>query len=286
MDTAFIAPLPGPAQAARAALPDGLRQSLWQADQLATATRLGEPSGHPALDAELPGAGWPPGALTELLLASPGQGELRLLAPLLARLSAGGRAIVCINPPCRPHGPALAAWGVDLARLLWVHTERAEDAPWAAEQALAAHPGAVLCWTDESAPQRQRHSHHHTPRHHHHHRLDAALRRLHLLAQGGDSLLFLLRPAAAAAQSSPATLRLHCSPWPGSPAHLAVHLLKRRGPAQAQPLRLDTRPWLSDTLLQRLDKTRPRHTPLPTPITAPLLATLPHASPLAVPAPA
>jgi len=273
MDAAFVAPLPGPAQAARAALPDGLRQSLWQADQLATATRPGEPSGHPLLDGELPGAGWPPGALTELLLDGPGQGELRLLAPLLARLSAGGRAIVCINPPCRPHGPALAAWGIDLARLLWVRTDRAEDAPWAAEQALAAHPGAVLCWTDESAPQRQRQRH----------RLDAALRRLHLLAQGGDSLLFLLRPATAAAQSSPATLRLHCSPWPGSPAHLAVHLLKRRGPAQAQPLRLDTRAWLSDTLLQRLDKTRLRQTP---PVTAPLLATPPHASPVAVPAPA
>lgn len=275
MDATFVAPLPGPAQAARTALPDGLRQSLWQADQLATATRSGEPSGHPLLDAELPGAGWPPGALTELLLAGPGQGELRLLAPLLARLSAGGRAIVCINPPCRPHGPALAAWGIDLARLLWVHTERAEDTLWAAEQALAAHPGAVLCWTDESA----------TPRHRHNQRqrLEAALRRLHLLAQGGDSLLFLLRPATAAQQSSPATLRLHCSPWPGSPAHLAVHLLKRRGPAQAQPLRLDTHAWLSDTLLQRLDKIRPCLAP---PVTAPLLATPPHASPLAVPAPA
>jgi protein ImuA len=281
MDAALPVQLPGPAHAARTALPEGLRQSLWQADQLATATRSGEPSGHPLLDAELPGAGWPPGALTELLLAGPGQGELRLLAPLLARLSAGGRAIVCINPPCRPHGPALAAWGIDLARLLWVHTERAEDAPWAAEQALAAHPGAVLCWTDESAPPRQQHTHHPN----HRQRLDAALRRLHLLAQGGDSLLFLLRPAAAAAQSSPATLRLHCSPWPGAPAHLAVHLLKRRGPAQAQPLRLDTRAWLSDTLLQRLDKTRPRHAPpFTAPLTAPLLATPPHASPLAVPA--
>lgn len=283
MDAAFVAPLTGPAQAARAALPDGLRQSLWQADQLATATRPGEPSGHPLLDGELPGAGWPPGALTELLLDGPGQGELRLLAPLLARLSAGRRAIVCINPPCRPHGPALAAWGIDLARLLWVHTERAEDAPWAAEQALAAHPGAVLCWTDESATPRQ----HPSKRHHQRQRLDAALRRLHLLAQGGDSLLFLLRPAAAATQSSPATLRVRCSPWPGTPAHLAVHLLKRRGPAQAQPLRLDTRAWLSDTLLQRLDKTRPRHVPAPTaPLTAPPLAIPPHASPLAVPAPA
>lgn len=262
------------AHAARAALPDGLRQSLWQADQLASATRPGEPSGHPLLDVELPGAGWPPGALTEFLLAGPGQGEMRLLAPLLARLSTSGRTLVCINPPCRPHGPALSAWGIDLARVLWVHTERAEDALWAAEQALAAHPGAVLCWTEASP--------HHTSRRPPHQRLEAALRRLHLLAQGSDSLLFLMRPMAAAAQSSPATLRLHCSPWPGSPDHLAVHLLKRRGPAQAHPLRLDTRAWLSDTLLQRLNKTRPRTAPLTTPSLAPPA----HASPLAVPAPA
>jgi protein ImuA len=43
-------------------------------------------SGHAALDAQLPGGGWPVGALTELLLPHPGVGELRLLAPALAAL--------------------------------------------------------------------------------------------------------------------------------------------------------------------------------------------------------
>lgn len=228
-------------------LPDALRGTLWQADQLACAPRPGEPSGHAALDAELPGGGWPRGTLTELLLDGPGRGELRLLAPLLARLGHAGRAVVWIDPPCRPHGPALAAWGLNLSRLLWVRTEsthpgHAQDALWAAAQALDARCGAVLCWTDESAP-RQRQG------------LDTALRRLHLHAQSrDDSLLFLLRPSAAAHRSSPAPLRVHCQPWPDSPAHLAVHLLKRRGPAQSRPLRLDTRAWLSEALLQRLDK--------------------------------
>lgn len=249
-------------------LPDGVRQALWQADQLATPGQPEQPSGHAALDAELPGGGWPPGALTELLLAGPGQGELRLLAPLLARLSRAGKALVCINPPHRPHGPALQAWGIDLARLLWVATPQPQDAPWAAEQALAARAAVVLCWSSETDRPRQG--------------LNAALRRLHLAAQGGDSLLFVLRPLAAAGQSSPAPLRLHCQPDAMSPAHLAVHLLKRRGPPQARPLRLDTRAWLAAPLLQRLDKVGSRPAALPVaPSTLPAIA---HASPVVVPA--
>lgn len=225
-------------------LPDTLRGALWQADQLSSGPRPGESSGHALLDAELPGGGWPPGALTELLLDGPGRGELRLLAPLLARLSQAGRTVVCIAPPCRPHGPALAAWGIDLARLLWVHPPAGPDAVhhacWAADQALAARCGAVLCWTQESPAQRSG--------------LDAALRRLHLKAQDGESLLFLMRPAASASNASPAPLRVHCQPWPDAPTHLAVQLLKRRGPAMPQPLRLDTRAWLAEALLHRLEQ--------------------------------
>ncbi len=258
MDTACGEP------ASRTPLPAALRQSLWQADQLATPAMPGVPSGHPALDAELPGHGWPPGALSELLLEGPGRGEWRLLAPLLARLTSAGRLVVCIDPPCQPHGPALAAWGIDLARLLWVHTDH--QGPWAAEQALAAGCGAVLCWIPATQPSPVL--------------LDAALRRLHLQAQGRETLLFLLRPASAAARSSPAPLRLGCQPWPDAPAQLAVQVLKRRGPALARPLRLDTRAWCAEALLQRLDKARP------TPFPMPPLAVPDDAAAVAVPAPA
>lgn len=235
-------------------LPDILRGTLWQADQLSTPDRPGEPSGHAMLDAELPGGGWPRGALTELLLDSPGHGELRLLAPLLARVSQGGQSVVCIDPPCRPHGPALAGWGLDLGRVLWVHGQDPLDAFWAADQALTARCGIVLCWSTEtsrprpgaSAPQGRARS----PTGTH----ETALRRLHLKAQDSEGLLFLIRPTGAATRSSPAPLRVHCQPWPGVPTHLAVHLLKRRGPVMPQPLRLDTRAWLSEALLQRLDR--------------------------------
>jgi hypothetical protein len=37
----------------------------------------GLPTGYDALSAELPGGGWPAGAVTELLLGQDGAGELR-----------------------------------------------------------------------------------------------------------------------------------------------------------------------------------------------------------------
>jgi len=58
-------------------------------------------SGFPELDAGLPGGGWPAGALTEILPAHEGIGELRLLGPALAGLSVadcgspGSRRLTC-----------------------------------------------------------------------------------------------------------------------------------------------------------------------------------------------
>src|SRR5688572_29596636 len=76
------------------------------------------PSGHAALDAVLPGRGWPSSALTEIVLAREGIGEIRFTLPALAWLQAAGREIVWIMPPHIPYAPALAAAGLDLARLV------------------------------------------------------------------------------------------------------------------------------------------------------------------------
>ncbi|MBX3682927.1 MAG: SOS cell division inhibitor SulA, partial [Thauera sp.] len=63
-----------------AGLPAG---SVWHASRLAGAAGAVLPTGFSALDAELPGGGWPAGALIELLADRPGVGELSLLLPLL-----------------------------------------------------------------------------------------------------------------------------------------------------------------------------------------------------------
>ncbi len=197
---------------------------LWRADQLDRSATVGSDgearqraTGHAALDAELPGGGWPAAGLTELLLAAPGSGELRLLAPSL-----GERSLLWIAPPFVPYAPALATLGLVLERLTVVTPDSAADAAWAAEQALRSGAlGAVLWWEAQ-------HGRVFT--------LPATLRRLHLAAMEGRTPLFALRLAAVRAQSSPAPLRLTVEPTDAQ--RVAVNVFKRRGPPMAAPLML------------------------------------------------
>jgi protein ImuA len=200
--------------------------SVWRADQLDRSAAVGgdgvaqqRATGHAALDTELPGGGWPAAGLTELLLAAPGGGELRLLAPSLSE-----RSLLWIAPPFMPYAPALAALGLALDRLVVVTPDSAADAAWAAEQALRSGAlGAVLWWEAVSTRLPS---------------LPATLRRLHLAALEGRTPLFALRPAAVRAQSSPAPLRLAIEPVAEAMGaqRVAVDVFKRRGPPMAAPL--------------------------------------------------
>lgn len=164
-------------------------------------------SGFPILDAELPGGGWPTGALTEILCPSEGIGELALLLPALAALTRAGKRVVWLAPPHLPYAPALAAAGVDLTQLVVVRAPGRRDALWAAEQVLrAASCHALLAWLP-----RVRY---------------AELRRLAVAAEGGRAFVALWRAAEAARESTPACLRLALDPADGA---LAVRILKRRG---------------------------------------------------------
>jgi protein ImuA len=184
----------------------------WRADRLADATPPVWPTGHRALDAELPGGGWPAAGLTELLPTQPlGSGEWRLLAPALA-CNVGD--LLCIAPPAVPYAPALKALGVAPERLVVIHAAGADGA-WAAEQALRAGSCAAVLWWGDAAP--------------------AMLRRLHLAAVACP--LFAWRPAPAQAQASPAPLRLAVGPAPRG--RVALRAFKRRGPPMPQPLLLE-----------------------------------------------
>src|SRR6267378_3576843 len=123
------------------------RPDIWRGDSL---NRAGAPvisSGFPALDAGLAGGGWPAGALTEILPAHEGIGELRLLGPALAGLSRRGLRLVWIAPPHLPYAPALAAAGIDIANLVVVRAASPKETLWATEQALVSNAcGAVLAW--------------------------------------------------------------------------------------------------------------------------------------------
>ncbi|MFO1215378.1 MAG: translesion DNA synthesis-associated protein ImuA [Burkholderiaceae bacterium] len=207
---------PGPLRApAAAALPGRLGDAVWAGTQFAAPAQPTRPTGHAALDAELPGGGWPACGLTELLFDAPGSGEWQLLAPALRTLAAQ-RPLVCVAPPLQPHAPALQGLGLPLQHIVWLTPPEPADAAWALEQALRSGScSAALWWGEASAPM---------------------LRRLHLAALEHGCLLWVLRPLAARRQSSPAPLRLACSP--AARGQLDICVFKRRGPAQAAPLRL------------------------------------------------
>ena len=148
----------------------------------------GQPTGHAQLDALLPGGGWQLAALNEILLGSPGSGELQLLWPLLARLTQAGERVVLVGAPAIPFAPAWQAAGVVLVQVSLLQVSGAERL-WAAEQCLRSGScGAVLCWPEQAD--------------------DRALRRLQVAADSGQTLAFVLRHLRAADNPSPAALRL------------------------------------------------------------------------------
>ncbi|MGY4664842.1 MULTISPECIES: translesion DNA synthesis-associated protein ImuA [Pseudomonas] len=171
-----------------------------------------QPTGHAMLDAALPGGGWPEAALTEILIAAQGVGELQLLWPTLARLSAAGERIVLVAPPHVPYPQAWQSAGVDLRQLAVIQAGE-RDALWAAEQCLRSGScGAVLCWPQQAD--------------------DRALRRLQVAAETGQTLAFAYRSLKDAINPSPAALRLAVE---ARPAQLRV-LKCRGGLAHSAPI--------------------------------------------------
>ncbi len=200
---------------------------VWYADQLAQAPLRTVPTGHAPLDAQLPGGGWPVGAMVEVLQAFAAQHVWQLLLPGLAQTAQQRPGpVVLVNAPCTPFGPGLRAQGLPGERLLCVHTGASTAALWAAEQALrCADVAAVLAWLPQAR--------------------GTELRRLHMAAQQHGRLLFVFRALRARHDASPAPLRLSVQ---GVDA-LRVHLLKRRGPPLETPIDLPAQPARLTALL-------------------------------------
>ena len=186
---------------------------LWRGRDQAHVTP-GLASGYKALDRQLPGGGWPQQALTEILIEQYGIGELQLLMPALARLSAADVEahaepgwIAWVAPPFQPYPPALQQWNINLSRMLIVRPKTDAEILWSAEQALTSGTcAAVLLW-----PQKLD---------------DQASRRLQLAAEKGHSWAIAFRPLAARSVPSAAALRIEMhSDRQGT--HLTI--LKSRG---------------------------------------------------------
>jgi hypothetical protein len=189
------------------------RHPVWRGGPLACGVPA-LPTGFAELDRELPGGGWPQGALTEILANGEGIGELQLVLPALATLSWAGKRVVWLAPPHLPYAPALAAVGTDLAHLAVVRAPGRRDALWAAEQVLRAGScHALVAWFRGARYEE--------------------LRRLAVAAEASRACALLFRPYESHESASPAVLRLALEP---AGSALSVWILKRRGAPTAAPL--------------------------------------------------
>lgn len=188
---------------------------MWRASGIDCDRREGTPTGFARLDQYLPGGGWPADGIAELLHDYQGIGELRLLAPALARLSREqARWLLWVCPPYVPYAPALAHAGIDLSRILVVTPKKRADILWTLEQALTSGScSMVLAWPGNIR--------------------DKEVRRLQVASREGHSLGILFRHGHAARQSSPAELRIRLySLVPGALSEhsgMQLRILKRRG---------------------------------------------------------
>jgi protein ImuA len=209
-------------------VPAELQAAVWRGSELGSPISKVVASGFPALDAELPGGGWPCHCLTEVLQPQPTVVEWRLLAPAIRQVVADGRTIVVIGPPKAPHLPGLRHIGLDERQLVWIQAETPAERLWVTEQLVKANAAGLLVSWLPQARQEQ-------------------IRRLQVCAQACEGPVFLCRPAASAHEPSAAPLRVQLRF--GLDWELHVHLLKRKGPAHEGSVALSSIPGGLESIL-------------------------------------
>jgi len=164
-------------------------------------------SGHGSVDAALPWGGLPRGVLHEVFAGDARSSAaagfctalLGRLAPKGATGGAGAAPLLWVRRDGRLHGPGLAAFGLDPARLIMARAERDREVLWAVEEGLRCPElAAVLGEVDQVSL--------------------FASRRLQLAAEATGVTALLLRGAAGGGERLPpsaAVTRWRVTPAPG-----------------------------------------------------------------------
>ena len=209
-------------------LPPEIAAAIWRGNELGSPVTTVVPSGFAALDAELPGAGWPCHSLTEILQPQPTVAEWRLLAPAIRQVVAKGGNIVIVAPPKSPHLPGLRHIGLDERHLVWIQADTPAERLWVTEQLVKTNAaGLLIAWLPQARQEQ--------------------IRRLQVCAQACDGPVFLCRPAAAEHEPSAAPLRVQLRF--GLDWELHVRLLKRKGPTHEGSVVLSSVPGGLESLL-------------------------------------
>ena len=150
-------------------------------------------TGLPGLDACLPGRGWPPGQLVEILCAGNETAALDLVTPALNPLLQRGRRIALVNPPTDAALLPLNDCPPRPGSVVRMHPQSAPS-HWGVEQCLQAGAcDAVLAWLPQ-ADYRQ-------------------LRSVQEAARGTHALCFAIRGREARDEPSPAAVRIDIFPF-------------------------------------------------------------------------
>ena len=203
------------------ALAPQIGSALWRGSELGSSVTSVIPSGFAALDAELPGGGWPCRSLTEILQPQPSVAEWRLLAPAMRQIVEAGKDVVLVGPPKTPHLPGLQHIGIDEKRLVWIQAETPAERLWVTEQLVKANAaGLLLSWLPQARQEQ--------------------IRRLQVCTQSCNGPVILCRPEAAQHESSAAPLRVQLTY--GIDWELRLHLFKRKGPTHEGDVVVESMP--------------------------------------------
>ena len=227
LEAAILPPRPR-----RAIAPGAVPEGVWRGSELGSEVTEAVSTGWAALDAQLPGGGWPRRSITELLAPQPGVLEWRLLGGAMAHAVAAGGQVLLVGPPKHPHLPGLVHAGLHARQLVWIRAETPAERLWVTEQLIRSDAaGAIVAWLPQARQEQ--------------------IRRLQVCALGCRAPVFLCRPEAARHESSAAPLRVHATY--GLDWELQVEIFKRRGPSLPEPLRLPSIPGgLAAVLTPRL----------------------------------
>jgi len=216
------------------AVPPHVEAAVWRGSELGAQPATVVSSGWGALDQELPGAGWPCQAISEVLTPQPSVVEWRLLGPALRRVVADGGQLVVVAPPRHPYLPGLLHDGFDERRFVWVQADGPAERLWVTEQLIKSNAfGAIVAWLPQARQEQ--------------------IRRLQVCAQSASGPVFLCRPESAQHEASAAPLRVQATF--GLDWELQVRILKRRGPCSDQLIALPSVPGgLASVITPRLRK--------------------------------
>jgi len=156
---------------------------------------------------------WQPGTIGEVLFDRLGHGGATVAWQTLLPGLNGLRSCAVVDATAETLGPAIAAWGLPIDRLMMIRPPDTQSAWWAVEQCLRSRGIAATCAWVERVPERM-------------------LRRWQLAAEAGGSIGLFFRPIEVRREPSWAEFRILVTPQvstTGETRRVRLEVLYRRG---------------------------------------------------------